>query len=247
MWPRTRGARRQRLSSKTDSSMRLPARFLLTGAAVIAASSCYSDGSLSPAGAPLVSGNRVLRALVIAQSVDFVVPTNGGTFNLLDAYTLHVPANAVCDPNAADTQAGYASQAWDSPCTVATGNINVRATLKWTGTRLYVDFQPALRFVPSKTVTLATTLFAPTVQAYDAAGVTEGWSIGYSHGIGQAGVDDALNDPSLRTVIVGSSGKIFRRVKHFSGYLQWTGGGYIPCEPSESNPLCVWVADEGEG
>lgn len=225
--------------------MRLPARFLLTGAAVIAVSSCYSDGSLSPAGAPVVSGNRVLRALVVAQTVDFVIPVSGGNVNLLDAYSLNFPANAVCDPNATETQVGYANGDWDANCPVATTDINVRATLKWTGTTLYVDFQPALRFVPNKNVTLATTVFAQAVQALDAAGVTQGWSIRFAPAIGAPAIDDALGDPTLRTVIVGSSGKIFRRVKHFSQYLIWTGDAYMPCDPAEGNPLCVWVEDEG--
>src|SRR6185436_5205758 len=110
--------------------MRLPARFFLTGAAVIAVSSCAPDNAAAP-GPPTINGSSVLRALVIAQTVDFVIPADGATINLLDAYTLTVPAGAVCDPNAEDTQAGYASKSWDSECTVATGDIAVRATLKW--------------------------------------------------------------------------------------------------------------------
>jgi hypothetical protein len=224
--------------------MRLPARFLLTGAAVLAVASCSSDRSIAPAGAPTVAGSQVLRALAVAQSVDFTIPAQGGTINILDAYTLKFPANAVCDPNAMDTQAGYASQSWDAPCTVANGDIHVRATVKWSNGVLYADFEPALRFVPNKSVTISTGVLAPVVQYYDAAGVEQGWSIGYTPAIEGGVVNDALLDSSLRTVINGSTGKISRRIKHFSGYMIATGDGYIPCDPAQGNPLCIWVNDE---
>jgi hypothetical protein len=222
--------------------MRLPARFLLTGAAVLVVSSCATDRPVAP---PLVSGNPVLRALVIAQTVDFVIPTSGTTVNLLDAFTLHIPAGAVCDPNAADTQQGYAAASWDAPCTPATGDIAVRATLKYTNGKLYADFQPALRFVPSKNVTLSTRVLAAEVQQLDDAGVKDGWSIQYSPGIDASGIADAQADASLRTVVVGSTGRIFRRIKHFSGYMITSGmGELIPCDPADGNPECVWVEDD---
>lgn len=223
--------------------MRLPAKLLLTGAAVFAVSSCYSDRSIAPAGLPVAVGSSVLRALVTAQTVDIVIPVTGGTINILDAYTLQFPAGAVCDPTAEDTQAGYAAQAWDAPCTVATTDIAVRATLKWSNGQLYADFQPALRFVPNKVVRLSTGVMASTVKSYKNAGIAQGWSIGYTAGIEQPGVMDAASDPTLRTVIQGNSGIIFRRIKHFSGYVIATGDGYIPCDPADGNPACVWVDD----
>src|SRR3954471_14605559 len=126
--------------------MRLPARSFLTGAAVIAVSSCSMDRAVVPTGSSTIHGSSVLRALVVAQTVDFVIPTSGATINLLDAYTLTFPAGAVCDPNAEDTQVGYANKNWDAPCPPATGDIAVTAVLKYTDGKLYVDFQRALRF-----------------------------------------------------------------------------------------------------
>lgn len=228
--------------------MRLPARFLLTGAAVIAVSSCSTDRAVVPAGSPTINGSSVLRALVVAQTVDFVIPANGGTVNLLDAYTLTFPEGAVCDPGARDTQDGYANQQWDAPCTPASGDVAVRATLKYAGGTLYADFQPALRFVPHKKVTLATNVIAAQVQWQNDVGDREGWTIDYTSAIGAAGVSDALQDPTIRTVIVGSTGRIYRRIKHFSGYLVHIGEGtWVPCDPSEGDPRCVWVDDDGFG
>ena len=224
--------------------MRLPARFLLTGAAVIAVSSCSPDRAAAP-GYPTVNGSSVLRALIVAQTVDFVIPASGGSIDLLGAYTLTFPEGAVCDPNAADTQAGYANHDWDAPCTVATGDIAVRAVLKWSNGQLYADFQPALRFVADKRVTISTSVLAGAVQSQNDSGELQGWNIQYTPGIDQAGSFDALSDASLRTIVVGSTGHVFRRIKHFSGYVTATGDGYVPCDPSEGNPLCVWVDDNG--
>lgn len=227
--------------------MRLPARTLLTGAALVVASSCSTDRAAGPAASPTISGSSVLRALVVAQTVDFVIPASGGSIDLLGAYTLTFPEGAVCDPNAEDTQTGYANQDWDAPCTVATGDVAVRATLKYSNGRLYADFQPALRFAPDKRVTIATSVLAGEVMAQNDAGVKEGWTILYTSGIDQPGTVDALEDPSLRTVVVGSTGKIFRRIKHFSGYFQAIGDGYVPCDPADGSPECIWVDDEGFG
>lgn len=210
----------------------------------MAVSSCSTDRSLVPAGTPTINGSSVLRALVIAQTVDFVIPASGGSINLLDAYTLSFPAGSVCDPNAEDTQIGYANKTWDADCTPATEDIAVTAVLKFSNGKLYVDFQKSLRFVPTKRVILSTTVMAGQVQWQNDIGDTDGWTIQYTTGIDAEGVTDARTDASVRTVVVGSTGKIFRRIKHFSGYFIFTGEGFVPCDPSEGDPGCEWVDEE---
>lgn len=196
---------------------------------------------------PTVGGNPALRALVVAQSVDLVIPANGGELNILDVYSLHFPAGAVCDPNALDTQTGYANGEWDAPCTPATGDIAIRATAKWSsGGRLYVDFTPSLRFVPGKTVLLSTDVFAPVIRYLDDAGVYEGWAIEFSPVLDGSPVADALVDASLRTRVIGNTGRVQRRIKHFTGYMIIGADGQrIPCNPDLGDPLCVWVQDGG--
>lgn len=223
--------------------MRPPARLLLTGAALLVVASCSTDSAIAPSrsGAPVISGNPALRALATPTSVDFVIPAAGGEVSLLGMYTLSFPANAVCDPNAQDSQDGYASQSWDASCTAATTDIAVHATLKWSRNRLWVDFAPALRFVPSETVTLSTDVLAPLVRYYGpgavAYGLTRGWGIGYNSAIEAAVSDDSRFDASVRTAINGSTGRISRRVKHFSGYSLTTG---LACDYSLGDPDCVW-------
>ena len=129
--------------------------------------------------------------------------------------------------------------------TTNASDVAIRATVKYSNGALYVDFQPALRFVPSKTVTISTNVLGDVVQAFEANGVTEGWTIAYTPAIDGPTISDALVDPSLQTKIHGNSGKISRRIKHFSGYKILVDGQWIACDPSEGNPLCVWVDDDG--
>ena len=77
------------------------------------------------------------------------------------------------------------------------------------------------------TVTISTTVLSQTVKYYGksaiAAGLTKYWAINYTNGIETSINIDSRNDNSLRTVIDGSTGRISRRIKHFSGYVIATG------------------------
>jgi hypothetical protein len=116
--------------------------------------------------------------------------------------------------------------------------------LKYSNGKLYADFQRALRFVPTANVTISTDVISGQVQWQNDIGDTQGWSIQYTPAIDASSVPDALTDPTVRTVVVASTGKIFRRIKHFSGYVVAIGDGFIPCDPLAGNPLCVWVDDD---
>jgi hypothetical protein len=62
------------------------------------------------------------------------------------------------------------------------------------------------------------------------------WGIFYSGTIDGHPVDDASVDPSIDTIIDFSTGRISRRVKHFSGYSIMTGA---ECTVSPDDPFCV--------
>ena len=225
--------------------MKIPARQLLTGAAlVILSASCSTDRTVSPHGVPSIAGNPALKSLVVAQTVNLTIPAAGGSLAILDVYNLEVPAGAVCDPDAADTQTGYANAVWDSSCTPANRDIDITATVKAVNGKLYVDFAPSLRFVPTKRVLLSTNVLAPVVQYFSENEQNLGFEFPFSRTIEGESVPDALTDPSLRTVVVGGTGKVYRRVKHFTGYMIVFNGQYIPCDPQQGDPQCVWVNDE---
>src|SRR5579862_9146614 len=100
--------------------MRPPARLILTGAALLVVASCSNDAAVAPRSVPPdLSRSPALMDLALGANIDFVIPVAGGSVDLLGMYSLNFPANAVCDPSAQDTQIGYASQAWDAPCTPA--------------------------------------------------------------------------------------------------------------------------------
>jgi hypothetical protein len=225
--------------------MRHPARLLLTGAALLVATACNNDSSVAPirGAPPTLSGSSALAALTAPTTVDFVIPAAGGRVSILDMYTLDVPANAVCDPSAQDSRDGYAAAAWDAPCTVATTGITVHATLQWSHNRMWVDFSPSLRFVPSQTVTLSTGLMSPIVRYYAEAkggngsrGLSRKWGILFAPSIDATPVDDSKADASIRTRVDFTAGTISRRVKHFTGYSILTGA---VCVVDPSDPYCV--------
>lgn len=176
-------------------------------------------------------------------SVDFVIPAAGGHVTIFGLYTLDIPANAVCDPSAPGARDLYAAGAWDAPCTTATTDIKVHATLQWSHNRLWADFSPSLRFDPNQVVTISTNLMAPIVRYYadgDNRDISNGrsrkWGIFFASAINGKPVDDSRADGSLRTTINFATGKISRRIKHFTGYNIATGE---TCIVSPEDIFCV--------
>jgi hypothetical protein len=224
--------------------MRHPARILLTGAALLVSVSCYQETTVAPHAAPSIRGNAAFAEVAASPvTVDFVIPAAGGHINVFGLYYLDVPAQAVCDPNAKDSQDGYAAAAWDAPCTVSNSDIPVHVTLSVSHDRLYADFSPSLRFVPGKSVSLSTDLWAPVLQYY---GSEEAWPDYRKLGLffapegGAPPVLDAREDLSLRTQIDWISGRVSRRIKHFTGYNVTAG---VECTPDPSDPFCVEMDD----
>ncbi len=101
-----------------------------------------------------------------------------------------------------------------------------------------IDFSPALRFNPTKTVTLTTAAYASVISSHFSSHreLLRNFGIYYTPDLGMAGATDAAFDQTLRTYISLSTGLVWRRVKHFSGYSITVG---LPCDPSPDNPDCV--------
>ena len=246
--PRTLGTGSALSRKNRKRLMRHPAKLFVTGAAAFFVVSCNGDSTTYVRSTPPIIGNSpALAALTVPTSVDFVIPAAGGDVTLFGVYKLSVPANAVCDPNAQDTQAGYAAAAWDAPCTVTTSDQIVHATVKWSNNALWVDFSPALRFDPNATVTLSTGILAPLVSYYGPGSHGMNVPFRYAYSIDGTSVADAGADATLHGYANLTTGTVSRRVKHFSGY-QITGGANAgqPCNPEDGNPDCVWV-DDGHG
>lgn len=189
---------------------------------VVVASSCSFD-STSPS---LQSGQAAATGKssfvpTDAQKARYVIGAGVSSYkvtinpNELNTFTLGsnaivIPALAVC--RLADS--GYGADTWNNACAPETSPINVTVTVRADASgRPRMDFEPAMRFSPSVDVEL----FMYTRHAMKEA---RQFKIYYcSTSSMDACVDESLTDHDLRTYVDPSASVIFRRIKHFSGYL----------------------------
>lgn len=150
-------------------------------------------------------------------SAEFTVTATGGVF-AIGPHAIYFPANSICDP----ATSSYGPTEWDKPCEVLTEPIRFRAEVRNETGRQWVDFTPAVRFVPTDELASAVWLYMKTsalsADPDSAMAALLRMSILYSPGLGVAGTNEALLDPTLRTYVWLDGGVAFRRIKHFSGY-----------------------------
>ena len=173
------------------------------------------------------------------RSTTFTVTSAGGRFQIGNSYWVTFPANSICDPSTSS----YGPGTWDDPCaTLPDGqSVTITATYGFTTSGYGVDFQPALRFNPNTKVTIATSAysFALTFFAdYFAANPSALHFLGiyYAPSLDGSAQTDAGRDASLVTHVNLSTGIVWRRIKHFSGYNVYSG---LPCDPSPDDPDCI--------
>ena len=134
-------------------------------------------------------------------------PTRDQSFNLGPNH-LDIPANGICNL----TRSGYGAKYWDKACSPETNPVQLTVIIKHASSEHpSIDFFPAMRFNPRKTVQLF--MYAPRVSR-DAA---KDWQMLYCPDKGGC-FDESLTDASLTTLIDYENSVLFRRVKHFSGY-----------------------------
>jgi hypothetical protein len=126
-------------------------------------------------------------------------------------YTLLLPPDAVCRLD----DSGYGTDSFDAPCAPETEPVTIRAklTVDAQGHRR-IELQPQMRFNPARTVVLSMYVG----QAALLSG--ERWRILFCPvGDPRGCVDESLLDESLTTIVDFKRGIVYRRIKHFSGYL----------------------------
>jgi len=125
----------------------------------------------------------------------------------LGASHLDIPANAVCDLASSSYGAGH----WDEDCSAQTDTFTVTAVVRNAASdHPSVDFEPALRFSPDKQVNLY--LYVTDQATLDASRVMK-----YCNASGC--VDESIADASLASSVDLQNRVVFRRIKHFSGYV----------------------------
>jgi hypothetical protein len=221
---------------------------LLAAAAALSVAACSE-----PASAPHASNDRVSASdhapsfdyssvgSFGRRTADFALTSGGGSFNVNGLFTVNFPKNSVCDPD----QSTYGPGEWDKPCVTLSADktIALQATVQLTSTGVAVDFQPALRFSPDAQVTISTDIFAPAIAAsrsylYSHPAAARPLAVYYSPSLGSNLIADYLSDPGAVTHVDLSTGKIWRRIKHFSGWSQTSGGA---CDPRPDDPDCIEV------
>ena len=149
-------------------------------------------------------------------SAEFTVTATGGVF-ALGPHAIYFPPNSICS-----LESSYGPTEWDAPCEPASEPVRFRAEVRTLDGRSWVDFTPAVRFVPSADQANGVWLYMKTSAiSADPDSVRDAlrrMAILYSPAIGLDGVNEALTDSSLRTYVWLDGGIAFRRIKHFSGY-----------------------------
>jgi hypothetical protein len=133
-------------------------------------------------------------------------PTQAQSLSL-GASHLDIPANAVCELATSSYGVAY----WNDACTPETAPITITAVVKNAATdHPSVEFQPAMRFDPQTNVGLY--LYVTNQATLDNSKV-----IKYCNESGC--VDESVTDPDLASNIDVVNQVVFRRIKHFSGYV----------------------------
>jgi hypothetical protein len=144
-----------------------------------------------------------------------LIPGQSTLYYLGDGNSMFFPAGSVCDP--AST---YGASEWDNACAPISGvvTVNVREWLDAKG-HARADFLPHLRFVPSLLPTAWVTISFKDFQA----SLDPFYNILYCATDTSGCFDESKTDASLLTVRDAVTGKVTRRIKHFSGYMVGAG------------------------
>jgi hypothetical protein len=137
----------------------------------------------------------------------FVIDPSQDQSLSLGASHLDIPANAVCDLASSSYGIGH----WEEACTAQADTFTITAVVRNATTdHPSVDFEPALRFSPDKNVNLY--LYVTDQATLDASRVVK-----YCNAAGC--MDESITDSSLASNVDLVNRVVFRRIKHFSGYV----------------------------
>lgn len=227
--------------------------YLFVGAVSAVAVACQD--SLSPAGksaSPSIANASFSRSNPGPQNERSLITTltispEGGTYHVGD-FDVVIPAGAVCDPQ----RTAYGVRHWDDDCVPADRDITVSVVARTHKGQVSVDFKPDLRFRPAAGwVTIRTAAYSDLLtsdavrQLSPSSAYFAGFSILYVPTGGQAHIDEvrSTGDPSLVTHVDRSTGLVWRRIKHFSGYMITSGN---KCDASVPDATTC-IVDDGSG
>ncbi|HKO15804.1 MAG TPA: hypothetical protein VJU87_06175 [Gemmatimonadaceae bacterium] len=162
-------------------------------------------------------------------SQDLVVDPTQPTTLQFGSHSVYFPANSICDP----ATSGYGEDLWDAPCSPLQTPITIHATWAPKYGHASIDFQPALRFVPSSDPSQWVRI---TMKDYTPLDASYGYPIFWQRPSDGLWVDEALNDPTMASSKDPQANTVTRRIKHFSSY--WVGAGES-CTISLDSDSCL--------
>jgi hypothetical protein len=137
----------------------------------------------------------------------FVIDPSQDQSLSLGASHLDIPANTVCDL----ATSAYGHEHWNKACKAQADTFTITAVVRNAATdHPSVDFEPAMRFSPDQSVKLY--LYVTDQATLDGSRVVK-----YCNATGC--VDESIADPSLASSVDLANRVVFRRIKHFSGYV----------------------------
>ncbi|MEP6733812.1 MAG: hypothetical protein ABJE10_24410 [bacterium] len=169
-------------------------------------------------------------------STNFTVGPSGGIF-FVGSHAVIFPAHSICDPE----RSSYGPGTWDSPCEALKTPLKIHAEVRTNKEGSWVDFTPALRFVPSSDSRQWVWMYMSAPNARGAQDLSK-FTIRYAPVLGAPSVDDGSLDPTVRTYVDTRGGMALRRIKHFSAYGGFLGSSGKACDPNVDSD-CHWVSD----
>jgi hypothetical protein len=179
-----------------------------------------SGESTAPHAVKTISQQRI-SPFAPSEAQKALVGISNGTYSLtfdprednaftLGANYLSLPAYAVCK---LDGSSGYGAAYWDQTCAPETDSVTISVVISDAETdHPRLDFYPAMRFNPNRNVSLY--IYVP-VGMDD---FRKNWVMEYCNDLGTCENEAAL-DADLSSYADRRSNMVFRRIKHFSGYL----------------------------
>ena len=174
------------------------------------APSALKSASVTSVTSPFIpsAAAKALVGVTDGSYVFSVNPTIDQSIHLGPNY-LSLPADAIC----ALATTSYGASHWNESCVPETAPVTITAVVSNAATdHPSIDFYPAMRFNPAKSVGLY--IYVPTGMD----DFLKKWILKYC-GDSNVCVDESLSDAELRSSADVVNKVVFRRIKHFSGYL----------------------------
>jgi hypothetical protein len=210
---------------------------MAAGLGVIAMLAACSENSLAPssnAASSSAVGGGSTADLTSTDTVRFSVtidPKHTTYYYLGSGNMITFPAHALCS-----LDSPYGPTQWDTPCKMATApvTVNGKAWLDASG-HARVDFDKQIRFAPSSNPSDWVVITFADLQA----SLDPFYNILYCPTATSGCYDESKLDPSLLTVRDPVTGRITRRIKHFSGYNVAAGDDGVSLDPTAMNDLTI--------